>query len=353
MLDRDEQPLGPLGLRVISGAVQVDNGADVDRVLSLVCLDPAGRFNWAPSSPATAALYADNFLSVRYIVEDVPTVGDVEVPVFEGPITAVQRNGSQLTVTALGKESLYLAPHLAWSSQKIADRVAIDDAIRKILAAFGEKRFALDPQRLRTADPVIIATGAEPWKAAALIAANMNRQLFYDGRGRARLRNYPDPSAFAYSTGPGGSVLSPPQITYSVDRVRNAVEVLGPATKAPAKRPRVVAVAERAHPLSPWALSRNGSPRYLVNRIELDKATSRGSMQATANRSLHDALLAEVGVAFDALCIPHLEPMDIVTLVVGEQRTPFRLTQFTIPLTATDPSSVGFLTHPRITRRVS
>jgi hypothetical protein len=351
VLDRDENTLGPLGLRVISGAVQVDAQADVDRSLSLTCLDPEGRFNWAPQSPADAGLYADNFLAVRYVVEDVPSVGDVPVPVFQGPVTSVARNGNSLDVQALGKESLFLDPHMAWSSLKIEDRTPVDQAINRILRWQGERRLNLNPQKLRVADPVVVATGTEPWKPAAKIAADANRQLFYDGRGRARLRTYADDASFRFVTGPGGNVLSPPQITYSIDGVRNAVEVLGPQGKGPSVRPRVTAVAERSHPLSPWSLARAGVPRYLVHRIELDKTASKTAMRNMAASSLNSFLMAEVQVAFDALPFPHLEPMDCVSLTSPDLSLTFRLQQFTVPLTATDSASVGFLQRVRVSRR--
>lgn len=353
VLDRDEKVIGPLGLSVIAGSVQVDSDADVDRALELVCLDPGARFSWAPQTPSEAGLYADNYLAVRYCVDDVPGVGTVEVPVFWGPISAVQRNEQILTVHASGKEYLMLAPHTAWTSLKIEDRTPVDDAIRRILVRAGESRINLNPQRLRLSAPVVVAGGAEPWKVASLIAANADRHLFYDGRGRARLREYPRDASYRFATGAGGNVLTPPAITYDVSAVRNAVEVLGPADKGPTPRPRVTAVARREHPLSPWALSRNGTPRYLVFRRELDKATSRSRMQSLANRELTDRLLAELAVELEALPAPHLEPMDIAALVLDGQTIPFRVRRFTLPLTSTSSMTLGTSVRTKLSRRVA
>lgn len=351
VLDRNENVIGPLGVAVISGSVSVDADADVSRSLDLVCLDPGSRFQWAPDTPSDTGLYADNFLAVRFVVS-VPGVGDVAVPVFWGPITSVQRNATSLSVSALSKEYLYLSPHTAWTSQKIEDRTPVHEAIRRILAAAGEKRLQLRDQKPRLADPVVVAGGSEPWKVARLIAANAGRHLFYDGLGRARLREYPRDASYVYRTGANGNVLSPPAITYDISNVRNAVEVLGPVTKGPTPRPRVTAVADRSHPLSPWSLSRNGVPRYMVHRIELDKTVAKTRMLQMARTTLTDRLLAEVAVEFSALPAPHIEPMDMAALVMDDMAVPFRCRQFTIPLTATDSASVGFVSRTRVSRRV-
>lgn len=388
--DADEKVISTITKRILSGSVQVDMSQAPHRTLELVILEPRKAPAWLPDGPSDAHVFANNFISAQYWVwvdglSDGP--GWVDVPVFWGPITGLSQDGDEVTITASGKEALGLDPCLLWQEHDIHKGARRVHAIRDLLQRQGETRFDLPDLPAKLGKKMSLNRHAQPWNVAKAIGGGENWQLLYDGRGRAKVRRWPQNRIFTFHGGVDGSVLTRPRISYDVSSVRNVVEVLGPEPKGPPTRIRAVARARARHPLSPERLARNGERRWLVHVVDSDlakpemewiKGHSRkkgnfhgwieghwGAPSGTknknrwfdwrhsvivhrkkkaeqiANRQLENRLKAAVEVAFDCLPIPHLEEGDVCAVYVEGQHFEFVLKQFTLPLTSDSPMSIG------------
>ncbi len=337
VLDAEEQVLHELTDRVISGSVDVDASEPIDRTLTLELADADKAFHFVPQGPNEFSLYADNQIRVKRGVYVTALGRWVDVPVFSGPIETVEPSGPVVSVTALGKEHLGLEPAMAWKPQHIPKGHKVTDAIHDILFEGGERRFDIPSLDLKTKKRVSLGRTSERWKVAQKLAGTIDRQLFYDGRGRVRLRPEPKHPLFTFyasskADDDAKNVTSPPTFAYDISRIRNVVEVLGPEPEGHAERIRFVAMPNPAHPLSPQSLGRHGEPRYLVERVEMDHIHRTEQARKTAERKLEDLLRAEVEVTFDAVPVLSLEPGDMVALNNDGNVLHFRLTRFSIPL---------------------
>lgn len=359
ILDRNEVPIADLtspSSTVLDGAVTLDADQAVTRSLSLTVVDPRRRLHLDPNSPSPSALFFDRF--VRVIREDyVSALGRwVGCPVFWGPLNGFEEEDQVITITAQNKEALTQDPELLWQSftrRKDSNAIA---TIKAVMQISGEARFDLPVGNQRLPSNLSLTRHDEAWTAAKKIATAINRQIFYDGLGRVRVREWPSRQQFAfYATEKGGApapgVLTKPKISYDFTVARNIIEVLGyqPAGRKP--RVRAVARAPKSHALSPENLGRNGKERFLVEVIENDQLKRNADAKAVADRTLADKLRVGLSVQFDALAAPHLEPGDMVALVTDGQTIIFRLAQFSIPLTSGGAMSVGRLQPQTIAPR--
>lgn len=365
--DRNEDITYTFDGTILSGSVQVDwsqSGlaprskvnpwvapSGPVRTLDLTVLKPEHEPDFLPGTGGDDLVWADNFVSVLYGVY-VPTLAAgpdwVDVPVFWGPITAMAQDGDQFTITAQGKEVLGLDPCLMWDTLNIKKGTGRPDAIKQLLAKNGETRFHIDTSQGRTTVDLSFGRYTQVWKWAQNIAHAANAQLFYDGLGRARLRDWPTNRVYLFNDGTGGEVLSRPQITYDISNARNVVEVIGGVPKGRKTAIRAVAVAAPSNPLSPEALARNGQRRWMVYR-EQANMTKQADAQARADLLLQQQLSAAIDAQFDSLVIPHLEEGDMVAVQVGSQQIEFVLQQFTLPLTSDTNMTVG--SNRRVTWR--
>jgi YD repeat-containing protein len=394
--DRDEKVVSTVTNRLLSGQVEVNMAEAPHRKLSLVLLEPRRSPTWLPEGPGDAAIFADNFVSVQYgvWVNDLSAgAGWVDCPVFWGPVTGMSQDGDQITINAAGKEVLGLDPCLLWDTMHVAKGRRRVLAIRDILEAKGEARFDLPDLPNKIGKKMSLNRHAQPWHVAKAIAGGADWQLFYDGRGRAKVRRWPQNRVWTFRSGTNGTVLTKPRISYDITSVRNLVEVLGPEPKGPPKRIRAVARAKAKHPMSPYRLRRNDKRRYLVQVVDSNLAKPdmewhkaaggnepggppahgghwgapsgvkhpkrwlewrhtvivhrKTHAQKIANRQLKNRLKAAVEASFDSLPIPHLEEGDPCAVYSDGMHFEFVLKQFTLPLTADSPMSVG------VNRRVS
>lgn len=359
--DLNGDVLSRLDPDAISGQVNVDADAPVTRSLTMSILDPSHSLALDSDSPADGALYLDRMLHVVYSVK-VPTLGWVDVPVFTGPVTKVDRAGELVNVECQGKEALALGAFwYPMTLKKGHDKVG---AIRTILRdRAGENRFDFPDLAARLHRTASFGRQSVPWTEARRIARSMNRQLFYDGRGVCRLRAYPG-HGFTFRSGDGGLIVGAPQVAYSTERVRNAVWVKGgkpkgvatdddPNTPAPKSVPDVQFrdVASPSHPLSPVRLGRNGVSRFLLEVIENPRIRSRAEAKRVARRRLNDLLMEAVDVTFESLPVPHLEPMDIIRVTTREATVQVRLRSYSLPLVVGENMSVGFHKLVSVPRR--
>jgi hypothetical protein len=366
VLTLEHEPLGHTTDEVLDGQVNIDADAEVTRSLTLTFLDRRRAMDFDSDSPSNGALYANRMLRVAYEVR-VDALGDwVNVPVFTGPITKLDRTGDEVTVECQGKELLALSQ--AWEPMTVKKGVNKVDAIRRILRErAGETRFDFPDLAAKLPKAVSLGRDSQPWLVAQKIADSLNRQLFYDGRGVCRMRRFPGNTTYTFTDGPRGDVMSPPQVVFSIDEVANTVWVKGGKPKAKKSKDepqpqdddkkekergvRHAETAPRSHPLSPWRLGRNGEPRYLLHVVENDAIRNEKEAREVAQRVLRRKLRQLVEVTFDSLPTPHLEPEDLLRINTDHVGQVVRLGQMSIPLRHDGTQSVGYLRHVSLTRR--
>lgn len=117
-----------------------------------------------------------------------------------------------------------------------------------------------------------------------------------------------------------------------------------PRDPVPDHEPKPVtafAIAPRSNPMSPWKLGREGAPLYLVEQIERTHARTKKDAEQAAREALEAMLMEGVDVSFDALPIPHLEPLDRVRVATDTTSLTFVLKAFSLPLLHSGSMSVG------------
>lgn len=358
--DHNEVAIKTITPVVLSGQVQVDTTADVSRSLSIQFLDPLHRLQFDSTNPAEGALFADNFIGVKYGVK-VPDLGWVDIPIFFGPLTSFSRDGSIVDVEAQGKEALALDPHFVTRHYVLRKGITLVNAIKKVMGELGEQRFALNMINGRLQRARSVTPGEQPWKVCTgggedaagkkkppimgkqLSTAGdpANFLLFYDGRGvlTAKRRNTAKPLFVFKHT---KHVITWPKYTYDVLAFRNHAEVIGGKGKNAQKKAHGEYTLPAAHPLSPASLARNGRGRFLTIFHEADGLKTDAKCRQKARLLVEATAFQGVDAAFDSLPIPMLEEGDNVLLDMGEYQMQFRLQSFTIPLTAVETMAIGY-----------
>lgn len=348
VMNLDGDTLTHLDVDVLDGQVNVDTTAAVDRSLELDILDRNRTLHFDSDSPSDGALYMDRMLRIHYSVRADDTIGWVDVPLFTGPISSLNRKDDIVHIAAQGKEALALGQ--SWIPQTYKKGHLKVDVIRKILQATGETRFDLPDLTARLHKPLSLGRTSVPWLACQRLARSMNRQLFYDGRGTCRLRPQPG-RVFTFKTGVGGNITVYPEVTYTTDGLFNVVWVKGgkprgvkDGTDEAKKTPDIQAhlIAPHSHPLSPWKLGRNGQPRFLVDVVENSKIRSKREALRVANQRLHNHLLEAVQVQLEGFPAPHLDPLDLIGVNTDEGVFSMLLRQFSIPLSTSASMTIGF-----------
>jgi hypothetical protein len=344
VLDRSRQYLADVSAQLFDGQVNIDGDADVTRTATLSLRDPNRALAWDTDSPADGALFFDRMVQVIYVVTS-PAGQVVSVPIFTGPVTKVSRTTDVVNVEASGIEQTMIPPTVAYFTRTYKKGMKTTDLVRAILTDLGgESKFTVPDWPDKTTKDRPILFNDNIWALAKdVVGSRSTNHLFYDARGTCVLRKTPTSSCFAFTTGQGGLVTSHPQVNYSIDDVRNVVRLTG-ATPKGHKNPVIgTAKAPKDHPLSTFALGRNGKERVILDETDDDSAKSKGKADDLAKQRLDDLLLQAVDVTFDALVVPHLEPEDIYTLTTPTLSLQARVKQLTIPLKA-GAMSVGYNT---------
>lgn len=366
ILDRTEKPITELVPDMISGAVQVDATGDVSRSLSMELLDPWHKLQFDADNPAKAALYADNFVQALYGLWVDELDRWVDIPVFVGPVTAFSRNGAVVSIEAQGKESLGLDPHFVIHHYTIRKRTTVANAIRKVMGDVGESKYALGMISGRLNKARSVTPGEQPWqvlvgggqdgagadKPSIMSKAGGNFLLFFDGRGTltAKRRNANNQFTFDYRK----HVVSQPGYAYDVLAFKNHAEVKGGVVKGQKRHAHGEWTLPATHPLSPASLSRssdNVPGRFMTIFFEADGLKTDAACRDKAERLVRAAAFEGVAATFDSLPIPMLEEYDPVTLEMGTYQLEFKLTNFTIPLTADTPMSIGFNRRSKLPKK--
>ncbi len=389
VLNEDEQHTSDFNMKfgtthLLEGSVQVDSTQDVTRSLSLTFLDPDRRFRWTPDHSSPGTLYSGDFIAVEYgiLVRDdnrylgpefnklhpkYHKVGSkalidyekqywVDVPVFWGPLTTYEANGPEITIEAQGKESLLMDPHFAHDSYSLSKHMHVDDAMQEVLRRVGERRFKMPHLPFRLGKEVSVHSKSQPWQVITgggtdsggkNIPGLINHtgkhphHAYYDAAGRFTVKRLNKETVFRFYK---DTVTTMPDVTYDPTTFINTVVVHGAKPQGKGKKAVKAEVSlPRHNPNSPWKLSRNGKPRYLVMEVTADNLKTEKECRQRAHHLLDHHSMVGVSVAFDTLPIPTLEPGDVVRVKVEsgfELHTPVK--QFTIPLTSSESMSIGY-----------
>lgn len=350
MLNLSHGYIGDISNRLMDGQVNIDADAEITRSLEVDFFDPNGSLRIAPEDPDEGAVYMDRMVRVIYCIAPPDKSKWFEVPVFCGPITKVNRDDVIVKIEAQGKETL--AQNDVWKTHTYKKGLTKSTVIRRILVQMaGERKLTIADSSSRLPRNLSVGANTSPWKSARRLASGLSMQLFYDGRGVARLRKRPTRRLFTFDE---SNILTKPQISYDASNAKNAILVIGAKPKGSKKRIRVRRVAPRAHPLSPWSIGRKNAdgdfvPRYLPLVIEDSGIRSKKHAKSVAAKRLRSELIEAVEATFDCLPAPHLEPLDVFHIQTSEFASDARLRKMTIPLTADGVGSIGVLkrTTPR------
>lgn len=337
--DAAEALIGSLEGNVTGGQVDVDDSSDITRTLSLQLEDPRVKFVFDPIGP----IYADKFIGVIYSV-DVPGLGWVDVPVFYGPVSRFSRDGHDVTVEAVGKESLMLPPTVPRTPAAIIYGRLVG-FLRTVGEAHGETRFRLGDGNGKLVTTAVAnatvdaakADGHSMWAELKGLCSDMNFQLFYDPEGYLSLRR-PPKNSLAYTF---TAVANEPSVGFDLTLVRNRVKVYGTDTHGRDVL-KATAVLAASHPLSPESLARGGVSRFLLETVKTGRANlTIADAVDIADRTLRHLSDVMLDVSFDALVVPHLELGDLVRVATDTIDATFALKKFSIPLGADSLMSVG------------
>ena len=334
---------GQITKHLLGGQVNFDAEAtEATRSCNLQLLDPRFQLQLDTNAPSDGSLYGTKMVKVVYHVMPVQSNQRFSIPIFTGPLTKVTRNGPILDVEAMGKEIMSM--DMVWKGRTFKAGMKKTEVMAIILTEMGgEHRDKLDfaNRAAKTPNKISVDRDDTPWAKAQSIARSMGMQLFYDGRGVCRLRDVPNKTVHVFEE--NRHLLSHPSATYDMTDAINCVEVIGGKPKGQKNKVRARVVADRNHSLSPWALGRNGNPRYLPMTIEDDSIRNKGEAQKVAKKNLQRNLIQAVDVSFDSLPIPFLEERDLCRVQSERFSGSFYLRQMVIPLTADGVSSIGYL----------
>lgn len=341
LMDLNHNRISSLTNQFLGGQVIIDDDADVSRSASLTFLDPKHQMALDSSSPADGAIFIDRMIGITYTVLSPDRMFYVNVPVFTGPITKLDRDWAVVRVECMGKEILALDPF--WTPRTFRKGAYRVDVVKSLLFALGERKFSFTNSKSRLTKNLSVSSTRKPWTTARSVARNANLQLFYDGRGVAVLRPYPTAPVWTFTEDKGGTILSKPEIGYDASNMINAVEVKGATPKGKKSPLSYRAVAPVGSAVYPYAIGRAGKPRFIPVFIDDDSLDTISEVKDVAIRRLNLGALESVTAAFDILPVPHLEPRDPYRISTSEVSATTIVRKMTIPLVANEVASMGYI----------
>lgn len=342
LMDLNHNRISNISDVFLGGQVMIDDDADVSRSASLVFLDPDHKMALDSNSPADAAMYIDRMIGITYTVYSPDRTFWVSIPVFCGPITKMDRDWAVVKIECMGKEILALDPF--WAAKTYRKGARRSEVIRALLQDVGETKISIPSSNAnKLTRDLTVSSQHKPWIVARQVARTGNLQLFYDGRGVAVMRPFPTVPTWTFTDNKGGTILTKPQIGYNSSNMINAVQVKGAIPKGMKTPVTYRATAPVGSPVYPYTIGRAGKPRFIPVYIDDDSIDTVAEAKAVATARLNLGAIESVTAAFDILPVPHLEQRDVYRISTAETATTTILTQMTIPLTANEKASIGYL----------
>lgn len=294
------------------GQVDIDSTATVTRSTAPQMFDPTHSIGLDTENPAAGTVAPIYMLRLKrgIFVEELDRWCDF--PLFTGPITRPSRNGDMLTIEAQGKE--YLAQDLAWRTMVLKKGMNKVTAIRKLMGdGVGETRFRMSATKGKLTKDITLSRTKSPWQVAKSIAHGMGRTFYYDGAGTLVVMPKSTTSVFTFTTGTGGTVVTPAKVGNNEAETKNMVYVTGGTPKGKKSPVTGYAYAPSSHPLSASHLAINGVPHYKRLDVSDDSIKSKAAANTLAKSELEGALIQATTVQFDSLPMWLLEEADYYT----------------------------------------
>ena len=336
ILSMDHRVLGEAD-GVISGQVDVDSSADVERSCQVEVLDPANRLGLVSASPTQPVVFINKMVQVLYRVR-IPALGRwVDIPIFTGPITKANDTEGKVSITGTGKESLLTeSTSISATYKKGWPKSSV---IANYLSKMGERHRQITRWNAKTTRDIVISGTDKGWPVLQSLAHELGSRsagtdpwLGYDGAGICRLKSHSKAVKWHFTT--ADDITSEPKVTVDESAVKNYVRVLN--------NDRVLATAKAApsDPFSAQSLARGGVPRWIRDDVTTD-STDKRAAQKLADQTLDADLRAAINVEFESLIVPHLEPRDVIRVTAPTWEWDLQVTKFTIPLGASQAMSHG------------
>lgn len=238
---------------------------------------------------------------------------------FTGPVQDVERNHTEGTIeiNASSKDAQHIDPYVFVKPLNVRKGTQIHKAIRKGLEARGEAGRYRFPQKTKKLHKPkswpAYKQRVEPWNVFTRLATQIDRKLYYDGKGNPTLERVRKAPAWKFTNGTD-SVVTGWSERESILPVRDTVIVQGGETKQKGdKKKRVVGKwkLRNGHRFS--AKSLTGGKRPRVHIAERNKIHRRSVANRTAKTiGRRKAGRDEREIAVESALIPFLNAGDRV-----------------------------------------
>lgn len=352
LLDKNGGNVENLTRAFQDGRVLVDTTQDVDRSCSIMILDPGRRYGFDADTYQGGELDLTRQLRVWWIVDGPLLARPVSIPVHTGPLTRIERDGALVTIEAQGKEVRGMTPSMR--TLNLEKGMRRTDAIKRILRErMGERRLGAIPDLdARLPDDFTIGPKDLPWVEAQRLAGAFDRQLFYGGDGVPYLRKRPAKPLWRFrGNAEHGEITSPVVVSSDLQKIKNRIRVVGATPKGKKKPVDAVATADRTHPMSPWELGIDDAPVWLLDEITNDRLRTEKECRQVADSRLDEGVRLVHDTSFNAIPVPHLEPLDLISVHTDYETPTTRLRTFELPLGLGSDMSVGYVDPYKLHRR--
>lgn len=238
---------------------------------------------------------------------------------FTGPVQEVERNpfDGTIEINASSKDSQHIAPSLFVAPFNLRKGIQIHKAIRKGLEERGEAgryRFPEKTKKLHKARSwPAFNDNVEPWRVFRNLAEQIDRKLYYDGRGNPTLERVRKAPAWKFADGRYSTALGFSERQSMIDLYNMVVVKGGQTRKKGDKKKRVTGrwKLRNGHRFSAKSLTGGKRPRVLV--VERDKIHQRSEARQRARKiGRRKAGRDEREVSLSSAIVPFLQAGDRV-----------------------------------------
>lgn len=339
ILDLNHNYVGDVSNCFIGGQVNKSFWDIVTSGATLELLDPDNQVGFDTTNPSEGALYMDRMIKIVYSVWSQLLPRWVDVPVFCGPVIKAERDGAVLSIECQGKEVLWVAPQMAWTTKTYKKGDRLTSAVKDLIGTKGgEKRFDFPEWTRSLKKDYSLKVTTPTWDMARkLVGSRLTHQLFYDGRGYLKLRNCPTTPIFTFSE---PTLTSVPKLAFESDTIRNTTRVQG---ATPEGKAQLIGVSElpSSDPSSSTALGINGKKRRLVEVVDDPDLNTQKEVNDEAKDTMDSLDLQNVVFDFNSFSFPHLEPGDVFQITTRKFSRNLRHKTFSIPLLANESQTNG------------
>jgi hypothetical protein len=342
VLDLNHRRVGWID-NVIDGQVTIDvENRPTSRIANLTFADPSKSIGWEPDSPTSLPKHLRRMVQI-FDVRYIPGASEpISCPVFCGQVSEFDRSGGEVSIVALGKESLASGSFGHVEGWKKGRKVT--EVISEMLQLSGEKtsRIHLPDLAATLQADFNVSRTDKPLVKARKLAHDHDCVLYPNGRGHWVMRRKPTHSTLTVDR---DWLTSPVQIDRPPLEYFNRWVVKGKKPAGNKTQPVADVWLPRQNPYSALHpdLLRNGKPHWLIDEIDRPNAETKAACLAIANRLRDAKIRFPSDISFDCLPFPNVEEWDLIKARDRFAGTAtVQVKQATIPLAA-GSQSIGAL----------